>query len=122
MECTEFLNRLRHNQWSIARKHNHLVVASERVLSGHQRMAGAALLGLQDKLHARRRHRRAHLIGFMTDDDKHVLRRHDLDRGRNHMRQNRFSADFMENLGMPRLESRPLARGHDRNRHALGPA
>jgi hypothetical protein len=42
-------------------------------------------------------------------------RGNDLLRGSNHVRQDRLAADFMQNLGMFRLEARALARRHDRD-------
>ena len=76
-------------------------------------MSGTALLRLQNELHARARHRALHALCLMPDDAQNALRwRHRL-RGRNHMQQQRPSANLVQHLGPLRLQPRALARGHN---------
>ena len=98
---------------SVAVKHNHLVVGRQGIARNHQGVAGAFLRFLLDKFHAGVSDGLAHSVGLMTDDGVDIVRRDDLGRGGNHMRQQRLAADFVEHLGMFRFQPRALARSHD---------
>jgi hypothetical protein len=56
----------------------------------------------------------------MTDDGEYVLRRNDF-RGRgNYMRQQRFSANLVQNFGVFGFQARPFARRHNNDGDARG--
>jgi hypothetical protein len=121
MERAELLDGFSGNQRSIPGKHNDMVVAiaiataGDRFARHHQRVSGAPLFGLQHEVHARARNRLTHALRLVADDHENVLGGHDLFRGRNHVRQDRLPANFMQNFGVFRFQPRALARRHNRD-------
>ena len=78
-------------------------------------MASPALLGLQDKTDACVANRFPHALSLVADDYENVRCRHDLGCGCNHMGENWFTRNFMQHLGVLRLQPRALAGRHDGN-------
>ena len=76
-------------------------------------MASAALGLLENKIDAGVSYRVAHMVGFVTDNRVHIFGGHNLRRGVDDMGQQRFSADFMQDFRMFRLEPGAFAGGHD---------
>ena len=62
--------------------------------------------------------RRADTVGFVADDDKHILRRNETAGRSNHVRQQRLSANFMQHFGQLRFEARTFSGSHDRDSDA----
>ena len=122
VELAELLDGFGGNQRSVSGKHDNLVkaIARERFPRRHERVSRASLLGLQYKVHARAGHRLAHALRFMADDYEDILRGHDLCGRGNHMCQDRFASNFMQHLGMFRLQPRAFARRHNRDGDTRG--
>ena len=95
MKIQQARNRLRGNQRSISRKHDHMVVICEGFASHHQSMASTALLGLQNIVDAGVRHRRTHPVSLVADDGVNVLGRDYAYCGSDDVLQQRLSAHFM---------------------------
>src|SRR4029077_13580156 len=122
MKVAELPDGFGSNQRSVAGEHDDLVIfiARERFARHHERVPGAALSGLQHEVHARPGNRLSHALRLVADDHEDVLRGHDFLRGDYDMRQDRLAADVMQNTRMFRLESRTLARRHDRDGYTRG--
>ena len=118
VKFAELLNGFRRDQRGVAGEHDDLVVGRERFAGHHQSVSSAALLSLQDEIHAGVGKGRAHTVSFMADDREDVRGWHDLGGRCDHVGQNWFAADFMENLGMLGFEPRSFARSHDCDGHA----
>ena len=88
-------DRLRRDQRRVTREHDDVVIPSQRLPSHHERVARAALLGLQHKVDAGVLHRRAHPLGLVADDRVDILRRNDTHRRADHVLQQRLAPDFM---------------------------
>jgi hypothetical protein len=73
----------------------------------------AALLRLQDKLHAKLFYGSADVIRLMADDDMDVMCRHDLSRCLDHMSQQRLTTNLMQHFGAAGLETRAFAGRHN---------
>ncbi len=76
-------------------------------------VAGAALLGLYGELDTGRGDGRADAVGLVADDAEDVVRGDDGFGGGDHMKQERASTDFVENLRTSALEPRAFAGGHN---------
>ena len=95
MEVTQAGDGFRGDEWRIAGEHDHVIVTGQSWLRHHERVAGAALLGLQHESDARFLGCGAHERGFMTDDDEHVRRGGYSGCRADYVRQEGLSADFM---------------------------
>ena len=120
VKVADAADRLRTDQGRVSgedKKIGELRQGGARRLDG---VAGTTLLGLHDEVDSCVSDGSAHALGFVSDDDVDVLRRHDCRRRTDHMCQQRFSADFMEYFGALRLQSRAFSRCHNSDRKVLG--
>jgi len=108
-------NRFGRDQGSVAGEHDDVLIRGERLPADHDRVACAALLFLQDKIHSRALHGFSDEIGLVADDRVDVLRLDDARRCRDDVCEQGFAADFMKNFGIFGLEACALAGGHDGN-------
>ena len=108
MEVEQLGDGLRRDLRSIAGENDHVIVGGERGLRDHQSVAGAALFGLQDEIHAGRRERGADAIGFVADDGEHIARGNDLRGGGDDMRQQRLASDLMQHFRQLRFKRVPF--------------
>jgi hypothetical protein len=115
MEIQESRNRLRADLRSVARENDDVVVSGKGVGGNHEGVAGATLLRLEYELDPGVGDRRADTVGFVADDDKHILRRNETAGRSNHVRQQRLSANFMQHFGQLRFEARTFSGSHDGN-------
>jgi len=120
MKIEQKLDRCRRNHGSIAGEHDHVVVARERSLRNHERVPGAALFRLQDEVDSGGLQSFSHAFCFVPDDCIHIFHGNDLSGGRDYMRQQRLSSDFMQNFRKLRLQPSSLASGHNRDSDARG--
>ena len=81
-----------------------------------ERMTGAALLGLENKLHAGRSNDSANPLGLVADDAVDLCRWDDSLRRVDNVQQEGLAAYLVQNFGALTLEPRPLARSHDGDR------
>ena len=90
-----------------------MIVRSERFASDYQRVTGAALLFLHDKINSGVLESLAYAIGLVPDDGVDVRSRNYLGRGGDHVRQKRLASDFVEDFGVLGFESCAFAGSHD---------
>ena len=83
-------------------------------------VAGAALLCLEDELHAGGGDGGADALGLMTDDAEDALGWNEGASGGNHVQQKGLSADFVQHLWPAALEAGAFAGGHDCDCEACG--
>src|SRR5437016_2370528 len=76
-------------------------------------MTSSALFFLQHEAHSGVSHSLAHPVGFMSNNCVYILCRNYLDRGRDHMRQQRLSAYLVQYLGVFGFEPCAFSRCHD---------
>ncbi len=81
--------------------------------SAHDGVTRAALLRLQDKLHAKLFYGSTHVIRLMADDHVNVTGRHDLPRCLDHMSQQWLAANLMQHFGAAGLKTRAFAGRHN---------
>ena len=104
---------LRADERHVAAEHQDVIVGGERLAALHQRVPGAALLQLLDKLRTQRGDLGADARGLMSDDAEDVGGRNDRAGGADDVAQQRASRNLMQHLGQLRLEPRALARGEN---------
>ena len=78
MKFRQSANGLRTDQRDIARKDQNVRIGRQRLRRAHQRVAGAALLGLQHKVHAAMGNGLPDALGFVADDGENPICRHNL--------------------------------------------
>src|ERR1039457_602977 len=115
MELDHLLNGLSSNEGHVARQNQDAFIADDSRPRTLNRVPGAALFGLFDKLNTCRSHSLADQIGMMANDDKDISRRHDLTGSCDDVTQQRFASDFVQHFWPPRFQPRALARSHDYN-------
>ncbi len=113
MEVAQLLDGLRSNERSVAVEHDDEIVGRESLAGDHQGVSGAALLALQHESDSGGGDGVPNAIGFVSDDGIHIAGRNDFGRGRDHVRQQRLAADFVQHLGMLGLQPRPFTRCQD---------
>jgi hypothetical protein len=119
MKITQVLDGAGKEQRHITGKHQNVLVSLHLFAGALNGVSGAALICLQDKLHAHGRHHRAHGFRLMADHNVDVSGRRDLQRRGNYVRQQRPAADFVKNLGAFGFEPRAFAGRHDDNGEGL---
>ena len=103
MKVEQVGDRLGSDLRSVAGESDDVVVGGECGLCDHQRVAGAALLGLQDEINPGVGDGVADTAGFVTDDSEDIGGRDYMRSGGDYMREQRFAADFMQHFGKLRL-------------------
>ena len=78
-----------------------------------ERVAGAALLFLQDELYAGGGYGGAYAVGFVADDAVDLVGGDDCAGGGDDVEEEGLAADLVEDFGALALESRAFAGGHD---------
>src|SRR5580693_7098436 len=115
VKVAKLLDSLGTDQGSVPGKYDDLVVSGQSLPRDHQGMSGALLFCLQDEVDSCVGNSLPYKICFMTNDGVYVLGRNNLGCGSDYVRQQRFSADLMQNLGVFGFEARPPARRHNRD-------
>ena len=113
MKIAKLLDGLRSDQRRVPRKHDDLVIGRQSLLCDHERVSRSALLFLQDKVDSSVTDGLTNPIGFMADNGVYILRRNHFRSRSDHMRQQRPSADLMQNFRMFGFQACPFARCHN---------
>ena len=120
MEVEQFRDGFRANERGIAREHDDVIVGRQGFAGGHQGVARAALRLLQDETDTGRGHGFAHAVGLVADDGVDMLGLDDLGGRGDDMGEERLAPDFVQDLGMFRLQARAFARRHNGDRDPRG--
>jgi hypothetical protein len=119
MKIADFGKSFREDERHIAGKHQDVLVLLHRGASTHDGMAGAALLCLKNKPHARISHRILNLLCLMANDDKDIAGWRYLGCGCDYLRQQRPATNFVENFRTLGFESRAFTSRHNDDRKLL---
>jgi hypothetical protein len=120
VEITQLGDGFRRDLRRIAGQHDDGVISGQGLLRDHQGVSGAALLLLQDKVHAAIGHGCADEFRFVADDDVDVGGGHDLRGGGDHVRQQRLAARLVQHFGVFRFQARAFSRRHNGDGGARG--